>query len=59
LPSARREISDAGTDVVLELGLSANIARARASGGVMRIVPPLTVSEAEVDLLGRRLDGLL
>ena len=43
-------ISDAVTDVALDLGLSANIVRAGASGGVMRIAPPLTVSEAEVDL---------
>ena len=38
------------TDRALELGLSANIVRAGASGGVMRIAPPLTVSEAEIDL---------
>jgi len=43
-------ISDTVTDVALELGLSANIVRAGASGGVMRIAPPLTVSDAEVDL---------
>ncbi|MBV8456665.1 MAG: aspartate aminotransferase family protein [Acetobacteraceae bacterium] len=43
-------ISDAVTDVALELGLSANIVRAGASQGVMRIAPPLTVSDAEVDL---------
>jgi 2,2-dialkylglycine decarboxylase (pyruvate) len=43
-------ISDAVTDLAFELGLSANIVRAGASGGVMRIAPPLTVSEAEVDL---------
>jgi 2,2-dialkylglycine decarboxylase (pyruvate) len=43
-------ISDAVTDLALDLGLSANIVRAGASGGVMRIAPPLTVSEAEVDL---------
>jgi 2,2-dialkylglycine decarboxylase (pyruvate) len=43
-------ISDAVTDAALELGLSANIVRAGASQGVMRIAPPLTVSEAEVDL---------
>jgi 2,2-dialkylglycine decarboxylase (pyruvate) len=43
-------VSDAVTDLALELGLSANIVRAGASGGVMRIAPPLTVSEAEVDL---------
>jgi 2,2-dialkylglycine decarboxylase (pyruvate) len=44
------ELSDAVTDRALELGLSANIVRAGASGGVMRIAPPLTVSEAEIDL---------
>ena len=58
-------ISDAVTDVALELGLSANIVRAGASQGVMRIAPPLTVSEAEVDLgvellgeaIGRSING--
>lgn len=44
------EISDAVTDAALELGLSANIVRAGSSGGVMRIAPPLTVSDAELDL---------
>lgn len=43
-------LSDAITDRALELGLSANIVRAGASGGVMRIAPPLTVTEAEIDL---------
>jgi 2,2-dialkylglycine decarboxylase (pyruvate) len=43
-------LSDAVTDRALELGLSANIVRAGASGGVMRIAPPLTVTEAEIDL---------
>jgi len=43
-------ISDAVTDVALELGLSANIVRAGASQGVMRIAPPLTVTEEELDL---------
>ncbi|MBV9250887.1 MAG: aspartate aminotransferase family protein [Acetobacteraceae bacterium] len=43
-------LSDAVTDQALELGLSANIVRAGASGGVMRIAPPLTVTEAEIDL---------
>ena len=41
-------ISDAVTDVALELGLSANIVRAGLSGGTMRIAPPLTVTEAEI-----------
>jgi 2,2-dialkylglycine decarboxylase (pyruvate) len=38
------------TDTALTLGLSANIVRAGHSAGVMRIAPPLTVSEAEIDL---------
>ena len=53
-------LSDAVTDRALELGLSANIVRAGASGGVMRIAPPLTVSDAEIDLglaiLGEAMD---
>src|SRR5580700_323209 len=44
------ELSDAVTDRALELGLSANIVRAGSSGGVMRIAPPLTVTDAEIDL---------
>lgn len=44
------ELSDAVTDRALALGLSANIVRAGSSGGVMRIAPPLTVSEEEIDL---------
>ncbi len=44
------QMSDAVTDRALELGLSANIVRAGASGGVMRIAPPLTVAEAEIEL---------
>src|SRR6185437_6020292 len=44
------ELSDAVTDRALELGLSANIVRAGASGGVMRIAPPLTVAEDEIAL---------
>ena len=43
-------LSDAVTDRAMELGLSANIVRAGSSGGVMRIAPPLTVSEEELDL---------
>jgi len=43
-------LSDAVTERALALGLSANIVRGGASGGVMRIAPPLTVSENEVDL---------
>jgi 2,2-dialkylglycine decarboxylase (pyruvate) len=43
-------LSDAVTDRALTLGLSANIVRAGSSGGVMRIAPPLTVSQDEIDL---------
>jgi len=43
-------LSDAVTDTALRLGLSANIVRAGHSAGVMRIAPPLTVREAEIDL---------
>ena len=43
-------LSDAVTDAALDLGLSANIVRAGAnSGGTMRIAPPLTVTDAEID----------
>ncbi|MCR9176452.1 MAG: aspartate aminotransferase family protein [Alphaproteobacteria bacterium] len=44
------DISDAVTDLALDLGLSANIVRAGNSGGTMRIAPPLTVTDAEIDL---------
>ncbi|MGE0725479.1 MAG: aspartate aminotransferase family protein [Alphaproteobacteria bacterium] len=43
-------ISDAVTDAAMDLGLSANIVRIGTTGGVMRIAPPLTVGEAEIDL---------
>ncbi len=43
-------LSDAVTDRALALGLSANIVRAGSSGGVMRIAPPLTITEEELDL---------
>ncbi len=43
-------ISDAVTDLALEFGLSANIVRAGSSGGTMRIAPPLTVTDDEIDL---------
>ncbi len=43
-------LSDAVTDRAMVLGLSANIVRAGSSGGVMRIAPPLTITEEELDL---------
>ncbi|WP_245578876.1 aspartate aminotransferase family protein [Inquilinus limosus] len=52
-------ISDAVTDTALELGLSANIVRAGSSGGTMRIAPPLTVSDPEIDLGVELLDAAI
>ena len=61
-PSAGRDaasISDSVTDIAMELGLSANIVRGGASGGTMRIAPPLTVTEAEIDLGVELLDAAI
>ena len=52
-------ISDDVTDMALELGLSANIVRAGASGGTMRIAPPLTVADGEIDLGIELLDAAI
>jgi 2,2-dialkylglycine decarboxylase (pyruvate) len=54
-----RALSDAVTDKALHLGLSANIVRTGASDGVMRIAPPLTVTDAEIDLGVELLDAAL
>jgi len=54
-----RALSDAVTDKALHLGLSANIVRTGASDGVMRIAPPLTASDAEIDLGLELLDAAL
>ena len=54
-----RALSDAVTDRALPLGLSANIVRTGASDGVMRIAPPLTATEAEIDLGLDLLDAAL
>ena len=54
-----RALSDAVTDNALKLGLSANIVRAGASDGVMRIAPPLTATEAEIDLGLELLDAAI
>ncbi len=52
-------VSDAVTDAALALGLSANIVRAGSSGGTMRIAPPLTVTDAEIDLGLELLDAAI
>ncbi|MCJ2123088.1 aspartate aminotransferase family protein [Methylobacterium sp. J-077] len=43
------ELGDAITKRCLELGLSMNIVQLPGMGGVFRIAPPLTVSDAEID----------
>ncbi|SFL59857.1 aspartate aminotransferase family protein [Methylobacterium pseudosasicola] len=43
------ELGDAITRLCLELGLSMNIVQLPGMGGVFRIAPPLTVSDAEID----------
>jgi len=52
-------LSDEVSDAALELGLSANIVRAGAGGGTMRIAPPLTVTDAEIDLGLELLDAAI
>jgi 2,2-dialkylglycine decarboxylase (pyruvate) len=52
-------LSDQVTDMALTLGLSANIVRAGASDGTMRIAPPLTVTESEIDLGVELLDSAI
>jgi len=54
-----RALSEAVTDRALRLGLSSNIVRTGASDGVMRIAPPLTATEAEIDLGLDLLDAAL
>jgi len=54
-----RALSDAVTDRALRLGLSSNIVRTGGSDGVMRIAPPLTATEAEIDLGLDLLDAAL
>ena len=54
-----RSLSDAVTEKALRLGLSANIVRTGGSDGVMRIAPPLTATEAEIDLGLELLDAAL
>ena len=52
-------LSDAVTDNAMHLGLCANIVRTGASDGVMRIAPPLTATDAEIDLGLELLDAAL
>lgn len=43
------QISNAVTYAAMDVGLVANLVRSGTSGGVIRIAPPLTVSDAEID----------
>lgn len=52
-------ISNAVTNAALEAGLAANIVRSGTSGGVMRIGPPLTVTDEEIDYGLELLDGAI
>lgn len=42
-------ISNAVTEAAMDIGLAANLVRSGTSGGTMRIAPPLTVTDAELD----------
>jgi 2,2-dialkylglycine decarboxylase (pyruvate) len=42
-------ISDAVTEAAMDVGLAANLVRSGTSGGTMRIAPPLTVADEEID----------
>jgi 2,2-dialkylglycine decarboxylase (pyruvate) len=53
------DVSEAVTAAAFDLGLSANIVRVGASDGTMRIAPPLTVTDAEIDLGVELLDAAI
>jgi 2,2-dialkylglycine decarboxylase (pyruvate) len=53
------ELGAAITRACMSLGLSMNIVQLPAMGGVFRIAPPLTVSEAEIDLGVELMDAAL
>ena len=42
-------ISNAVTEAAMDIGLAANLVRSGTSGGTMRIAPPLTVADGEID----------
>ncbi|GEP57129.1 aspartate aminotransferase family protein [Reyranella soli] len=42
-------ISNAVTEAAMDIGLAANLVRSGTSGGTMRIAPPLTVTDGELD----------
>jgi 2,2-dialkylglycine decarboxylase (pyruvate) len=42
-------ISNAVTEAAMDVGLAANLVRSGTAGGTMRIAPPLTVTDSELD----------
>ena len=56
-------LSNAVTAAAMNAGLAANIVRTGTSGGTMRIAPPLTVTDGELDegldLLGRSIAAVV
>lgn len=42
-------ISNAVTEAAMDIGLAANLVRSGTSGGTMRVAPPLTVTDDELD----------
>ena len=55
-------ISNAVTEAAMNIGLAANLVRSGTSGGTMRIAPPLTVADTEIDeglALSRRAIGMV
>ena len=42
-------LSNAVTEAAMDVGLAANLVRSGTSGGTMRIAPPLTVTDEEID----------
>ena len=52
-------LSDAVTEAALARGLAANIVRSGTAGGVMRIAPPLTVKDEEIDQGVQLLDAAI
>jgi 2,2-dialkylglycine decarboxylase (pyruvate) len=56
-------LSNAVTASAMKIGLAANLVRSGTSGGTMRIAPPLTVTDDELDegldLLGQAIEAVV
>jgi len=48
-PRDATAISNAVTEAAMDVGLAANLVRSGTAGGTMRIAPPLTVTDSELD----------